>query len=145
MSPALVVDASIALKWVLPEHDSDLAETLLTHGAALHAPAFIFLETANVLWVKMRARMLTEKEARDSLRRLRSAPLVLWGGEEPLPETLSLARQLDHAVYDCAYLALALHLDGGYVTADRRFWRKARAKPQLAGRVLRLEDLTAAS
>jgi predicted nucleic acid-binding protein len=145
VSPALVVDASIALKWVLPEDDSELAERLLTDGAALHAPAFILVEIANALWVKMRARILTEEEARDILKRLRSAPLALWDGEEPLPETLSLARQLDHAVYDCAYLALALHLDGGYVTADRRFWRKARAKAQFAGRVLRLEDVATGS
>ena len=45
-----------------------------------------------------------------------------------LPASLEWAHRLDHAVYDCAYLALALHLDGTYVTAERRFWQKARAR-----------------
>jgi predicted nucleic acid-binding protein len=59
-----------------------------------------------------------------------------------LPTTLSVAKFLDHAVYDCAYLALALHLDARYVTADQRFWRKTQGRPELADRVLRLADLT---
>jgi hypothetical protein len=50
------------------------------------------------------------------------------------------AYRLDHAVYDCAYLALALHLDGAYVTADQRFWRKAQ-RPELNRRVLSLAEL----
>jgi predicted nucleic acid-binding protein len=59
-----------------------------------------------------------------------------------LPDTIALATTLDHAVYDCAYLALALQVDATYVTADRRFWRKTQGDPQLAGRVLLLRDLT---
>jgi predicted nucleic acid-binding protein len=140
-----VVDASVAAKWVVPEDGSECAERLVTGGASLHAPAFIFVELANVLWKRMRAGELEEAEATDLMARLRRAPLILWQGEEPLPETLSLAKELDHAVYDCAYLALALHLDALYVTADRRFWRKARARPRLAHRVLRLEHLAARS
>jgi predicted nucleic acid-binding protein len=75
------------------------------------------------------------------MARLRRAPLIVWQGEEPLPATLSLAKALDHAVYDCAYLALALQLNAIYVTADRRFWRKARAEPALAAHVQRLGDV----
>jgi predicted nucleic acid-binding protein len=54
---------------------------------------------------------------------------------------LEWARRLDHTVYDCAYLALALHLDGTYVTADRRFWQKARTDPDLHDRIALLSDL----
>jgi predicted nucleic acid-binding protein len=133
-----VVDASVAVKWVVPEEASEFAEQLVTGGALLHAPAFIFLEIANVLWKRRR---LEEAEAVDLMARLRRAPLTLWQGEEPLPETLGLAKQLDHAVYDCAYLALALHLDAVYVTADRRFWRKATRHRGLAGRVVLLREL----
>jgi predicted nucleic acid-binding protein len=138
---AFVVDASVAAKWAVPEDGSELAEYLVTSGALLHAPGFIFLELANVLWKRMRAGELEEAEASDLMARLRSAPLILWRGDEPLPDTLRLAKELDHAVYDCASLALALHLDAVYVTADRRFWRKAQATPALADRVLRLADL----
>ena len=144
MSSTFVVDASVALKWVLPEEQSDLAEELVAGGASLHAPAFIFVEIASALWKKMRAGGLEEEQAVVRLARLRRAPLVLWQGEEPLPVTLALARQLDHAVYDCAYLALALELDGVYVTADRSFWRKTQAYPRLRDRTLLLRDLARA-
>ena len=141
MRSTLVIDASVALKWVLPEEESELAEVLLDGGAALRAPAFVFIELTNALWFQMRAGKLDATEAAGCLRDLREAPLELWDGEEPLPATLEWAHRLDHAVYDCAYLALALHLDGTYVTADRRFWQKARARDALRDRVVLLSNL----
>ena len=140
MTPRFVVDASVALKWVLPEEDSELAEGLLDGGATLRAPAFIFVELANALWFHVRSGRLDTAEAACCMRDLREAPLDLWSGEEPLPATLEWAHRLDHAVYDCAYLALALHLDAAYVTADRRFWRKATARHDLSDRVVLLSD-----
>jgi predicted nucleic acid-binding protein len=136
-----VVDATVALKWVLPGEDSELAEGLVDRGATLCAPAFVFVELANALWFQMRTGKLSAAEAAGCLSDLRHAPLQLWDGEEPLPSTLELAHQLDHAVYDCAYLALALHLDGAYVTADRRFWQKASARAELRERVVLLSGL----
>jgi predicted nucleic acid-binding protein len=141
LTSTLVVDASVALKWVLPEEDSELAEALLDRRPGLHAPAFIFVELANALWFQMRAGKLDAAEAAGCMRDLREAPLQLWDGEEPLPSTLEWAERLDHAVYDCAYLALALHLDGTYVTADRRYCQKARARDELRDRVVLLSDL----
>ena len=141
MTPTLVVDASVALKWVLPEEDSELAEGLLDGGSTLRAPAFVFVELANALWFHVRAGKLDATEAAGCMRDLREAPLDLWDGEEPLPAALEWAHRLDHAVYDCAYLALAIHLGAAYVTADRRFWRKANARDDLQDRVVLLSDL----
>ena len=59
--PTLVVDASAALTWVLPENDSELAEGLLDRGAALCAPAFVFVALANALWFQMRAGSRTHR------------------------------------------------------------------------------------
>ena len=142
MRSPLVVDASVALKWVLPEEDSELAEDLLDRGLALHAPAFVFIELANALWFQMRAGKLNATEAAGCMRDLREAPLELWEGEEPLPATFELAQRLDHAVYDCAYLALALQVGGTYVTADRRFWQKARTRAELHDQTVLLSDLS---
>jgi predicted nucleic acid-binding protein len=141
MNDRLVVDASVATKWLVPEDDSELADALLASMVQLHAPAFMAMEVANVLWLKLRRGELEEAKARASLAYLRKIPWAAWQGEEPLPATLSLATVLDHAVYDCAYLALALHLDAHYLTADTRFWRKTQSRPELAGRVVRLVDL----
>jgi predicted nucleic acid-binding protein len=141
LTRTFIVDASVALKWVLPEEDGEVAERLLDGGAALQAPAFIFVELANALWFHLRAGKLNTAEAAGCMRDLREAPLELWDGEEPLPATLEWAHRLDHAVYDCAYLALALHREAAYVTADRRFWKKANARDDLRARVILLSDL----
>jgi predicted nucleic acid-binding protein len=109
--------------------------------ASLRAPAFVFDEPANALWFQMRAGKLESAEAAGCMNDLRQAPLELWDGEEPLPTTLEWAHRLAHSVYDCAYLALALHLNGTYVTADRRFWQKARAHGDLRDRTVLLSDL----
>jgi predicted nucleic acid-binding protein len=89
----------------------------------------------------MRAGKLSAAEAAGCMRDLREAPLGCWDGEEPLPSALEWAHRLDHPVYDCAYLALALHLDGTYVTADRRFWQKAGNHEGVRGQVILLSDL----
>lgn len=141
MNGRLVVDASVATKWIVPEDDSELADLLLTSTARLHAPAFLAMEVANALWLKMRRGELDDAKARASLEYLRKIPWAAWQGQEPLPATLGLAKELDHAVYDCAYLALAVHLDAVYVTADERFWRKTERHPEFAGRVVLLREL----
>jgi predicted nucleic acid-binding protein len=137
----LVIDASVALKWLTPEEDSDRAVGILDLGAELHAPAFLFMELANALWAQIRGGKANASGASAALDDIRSGTLRIWRGEEPLPGTIDLAARLDHAVYDCAYLVLALHLDAVYVTADRQFQRKAVRHPDLAGRVVLLREL----
>ena len=97
------------------------------------------LVVANALWRKMRQRMLAEIEAQASLGWLHSLSLILWRGDESLAKALSLARRLDHTLYDCAYLALAQHVDARVVTADRRFWNKTQQNDDLRGPVVMLE------
>ena len=50
-SERLVIDASVAVKWVVPELVSERAERLLDHG--LVAPDLLFAECANLLWEKV--------------------------------------------------------------------------------------------
>ncbi len=116
---AWVVDASVAVKWLVQEEGSEAAAAL--RGDELHAPDWILVECANVLWAKARRRELTWDEAEAGLDLLREAPLVLASGRELVGEALALARELAHPIYDCLYLALALGLDAPLVTADRRF------------------------
>jgi len=57
----LVINASGAVKWVFPEHDSNRAGLLLDHS--LVAPDLLFAECANILWRKVRRIELTKKQA----------------------------------------------------------------------------------
>jgi predicted nucleic acid-binding protein len=50
----LVVDASVVIKWFVPEPGSAAARQLLGQDHEFYAPDFLFAETANVLWKKFR-------------------------------------------------------------------------------------------
>ncbi|HKS89888.1 MAG TPA: type II toxin-antitoxin system VapC family toxin, partial [Stellaceae bacterium] len=53
---------------------------------------------------------------------LRIAPIVSVALEAHLESALKIALQLEHPIYDCLYLAVALHHNTNVVTADRRFF-----------------------
>lgn len=116
-----MVDASVALKWVLDEAGS-LAAAELLDGRRLFAPPLLATEVANALWVVARRGQITGGEAEDALDLILRAPFQPLPSGLKLPlRALELARLLDHPVYDCIYLALAITLEWPVITADRRF------------------------
>lgn len=117
----IVVDASIALKWVLQETGSEAAEKLLENDLA--APSLWLLEAGNALWRRTAREELTPAEAAERLAVLTKAPVASVPLEQDLPEAMRLGLQLNHPVYDCLYLALAKRLGTYVVTADTRFGR----------------------
>jgi len=140
MIQAAVVDASVAVKWVVPENGSDRARSLAQ--AKLEAPDLLFVECANILWKKVRLGHLTRREAADCLRLLLAMPVALAGSRELLDSALRLSLELDHPVYDCLYLALALQRRFPLVTADEKLAKAARKQRNLAASVVLLSDLT---
>ena len=129
----LVVDASVALKWVLDEPDAAAADTLLDE--TLIAPSLWLVEAANALWKRAQRRELTPDEAAERLAELANAPVVTTPLEADLPAALALASELGHPVYDCLYLALAVREDAQVVTADSRFVQAVARSPSHTGRV----------
>ena len=136
----LVVDASIALKWVLNERDSAAAEAVLA-GHRLAAPDLLVVECANALWARIRRRALSPAEARAAFSDLIAVDIDYEADHGLTAAALSLAADLDHPVYDCTYLALALERGCQVITADRRFAAAVNAHPFHAGRVRLPADL----
>jgi predicted nucleic acid-binding protein len=128
----IVIDASVAVKWVLSEKGSDAADALLDQD--LMAPGIWLAEAANALWREARTGGISTEEASARLAELLNAPVASLPIEPHLEPALRLAMELGHPVYDCIYLALALHHQTHVVTADRRFAAAASAPP-LAGAV----------
>ncbi|TKW65447.1 MAG: type II toxin-antitoxin system VapC family toxin [Paracoccus denitrificans] len=143
VSGPCVVDASTALKWVLQEEGSVAAVTLLD-GRPLYAPPLIYIEVANALWSAVRRQRLLPEEAADALDLITRAPLRQAGEDASLAaRALQLSLLLDHPVYDCSYLALAIRHKVPVVTADRRFVRAAAAVAEAAPFVRLLSDSAA--
>ncbi len=132
----LVIDASVAIKWVIEEDGTPEAMSLRRHR--LFAPELLVAECANVLWKKTRRRELTPDEARLAARLLQRADVELAPMRALLEPATELAIAMDHPAYDCTYLALAESLSCDLVTADR----KLSAKPMPLGYKSRLLALT---
>ena len=115
----VVVDASVALKWVLSEAGTEAA--LALRGEELIAPSLWLAEATNALWRGVRLGELTLAEAAEFLDELIKAPVASLPMEPHLHAALALAVEFQHPIYDCIYLALALQQDTRVVTADRRF------------------------
>src|SRR4051794_29802624 len=135
-----IIDASVVLKWVLDEEDSDIAASLADWELA--APDLLMAECANVLWTKVRKKELTPEEVIERVQLLQSAPVELVPLETLVKEATRIALQLSHPVYDCIYLALAAHRDLPLVTADRGLVDAVRRdQGETTGRVLVLKEL----
>ncbi len=116
-----VVDASVAVKLLVDEPDSDAARELAASGHELHAPRLMASEVANTLWRKARIGEIEHADAGAAMALLRDMPLR-WNDDETVTaDAVRLALALDHPVYDCVYLALAHRIGATVVTADRRF------------------------
>lgn len=139
-----VVDASVALKWFMPERLSEAAGRLHPAKHSLSVPAFFWLEIGNVLAKKIRRRELTRDEGDYILDELRHLRLQRHADERLFRPAYALALQTQRSLYDCLYLALAEVIDGRMVTADRKFYAALMAGEQ-GRRVLWVEDLPAAT
>lgn len=125
-----IVDANIAIKWVIPESDSNDALALLDHG--ILAPDLLLPECLNVLWHKRVKQELDEAESDVALTALAAAP-IQWLPVAPMMKTvLDLAVRLKHPAYDCTYLAAAIHVGVPMVTADGEFVRRLRRDDAVA-------------
>ncbi len=116
----VVIDASVAVKWVLRETGSDAADALLDDHDLI-APDLWLAEAGNALWRRARIGEITANEANVRLSELRNAPVASHAIEPHVDQALNLAIELGHPVYDCLYLALAARHMTHVVTADRRF------------------------
>ena len=135
----LVIDASIAVKWVIEEHNTPEALTL-RQKAKLIAPELLVAECANILWKKVKREELLKQEALLAARLLQGAEIELLPTRSLFEAATRMSIEIDHPAYDCLYLALAVEKECPFVTADERFLRKLHQGRQhkLRGRAISL-------
>ena len=130
---SVVIDASVALKWVLDEPGKEAADALLEEE--LIAPSLWLLEAANALWRRSQRGEISGEEAKERLTELFNAPVTTATIEDDLLAAAELANVLGHPVYDCLYLAMAIRENTHVVTADIRFHAVVDKSPTLKGAV----------
>ncbi|WP_417230169.1 type II toxin-antitoxin system VapC family toxin [Brevundimonas sp.] len=128
-----VLDASIALAWLLPDEESDTAEKVmvLARRSGAIAPALFPLEVANALRSNLRRGRLDATYRDAALDQLDKASVARdLEAYDPavLRETVRLSDKHDLTVYDAAYLELALRHDAPLGTLDDDLRRAAGAE-----------------
>lgn len=116
----LIVDASVAAKWVLPETDSAKAVALRTSDSDLLAPSLVAVELGNAIWKSVARGDTAQSDASHMLKVAVAHFNRLIPSEDLLDDAMSLAITLNHPIYDCFYLALAERERAPLVTADKR-------------------------
>jgi predicted nucleic acid-binding protein len=119
---AFVVDASIAVKWVIEEEGTAAALALRQRGRLI-APELLVAECANIIWKKNQRSEISKEQALLAARLLQSVDMELVPTRSLLASATEIAIELDHPAYDAVYLALAVARDCRLVTADARLLR----------------------
>lgn len=122
MSEKVVVDASVAIKWLVPEQDWAVARRLFGTRTPI-APQLILAECSNILWKKLRRGELTRSEVVEAAEKIAGLEVNLASLQDLMAPATELAVYLDHPAYDCFYLALAVVENSPLVTADDRLLR----------------------
>jgi predicted nucleic acid-binding protein len=127
----LVIDASVILKWYLP--DEEFAQKALnilgghvSGDIALYAPTILPYEILNALIVAERMGRVNEEVTKNAFNAFLDLEINFLNPFLDYRGILSLARSFDRSVYDASYLAVANKRDTDFVTGDRRLFNAVR-------------------
>jgi predicted nucleic acid-binding protein len=124
----VVVDASVAVKWFVPEIYSAQALRFLDAGFRHHIPAILHTEVGQTIWKKVHQRKeIVPADGRSILRALLVTPFEVHAVTPLLEPAFDIALTTGRTVYDSIYLALAVALGCKLVTADHKLCNALRA------------------
>lgn len=123
----LVIDASVAAKWVLSPAGETLVDEaldLLDRYAAATVrfvvPDLFWAELANILWKAVRTGRIPRERAEAGLKAMTSRGFPTVSSWQLVERALKIAITLDRTVYDSIYIALAVDSSAILVTADEK-------------------------
>ena len=141
LRPALVVDASVGIKWFLEEEHGFLADRLIAGNRyRLNVPDLFLAEMGNILWKRCRIGEIETRKAKKILTELGKYSIKVWPIQHYALSAVDLAAATGRTYYDCLYLALGMAIDAPFVTADKKFWNSLKDTP-LAKHVCWIEDM----
>lgn len=130
-----VVDASVVIKWFVPEIHSDAARRLLAETHQYLSPDLLFPEVGNAIWKKVRRGELTAEAGQRLVVDIASIAVETVSTRGLMIDAHALAVATGLTVYDAMYLALAVRLRTAMITADDRLSRIVAAHPMTAAHV----------
>jgi len=128
---SLVIDGSTALSFLMSDEQAPRALDALDaleRGVPTMVPQHWPLEVANGLLMVERRKRATQADVTEALNVLLSLPIEIDGetARRAAAETTALARQYGLAIYDAAYLELAMRRGAALATSDTELARAAK-------------------
>ncbi|MHA1593438.1 MAG: type II toxin-antitoxin system VapC family toxin [Candidatus Baldrarchaeia archaeon] len=128
-----VVDASVVVKWFIPEDYSDIAFEILERykngTLELYAPDLFRLEVASALRKYTLRKIIDQKIALESLDTLKEIDIrtinVDW---KILEEALRYATENPVTVYDAIYIICTRKINASLITADEKLCNAIKRK-----------------
>jgi predicted nucleic acid-binding protein len=117
---AYVLDASVLAALYVDDPATEQSEAALARVERdqLHAPDFVVLEVANVLWKRVRRDELHAEDAMAAIADLSAASFQFHPIGGLVAQSLALALSHGFTAYDATYVALATRVGGIVMTND---------------------------
>ncbi len=116
----LVIDASVAIKWLVPEDLRQEALALVRMEFELIAPDILIPEIGNIAWKKQARGEIDLQQSQLIGNRIGAYFHEIVPSDSMISNALDIAITLKHPIYDCFYLACARQRRAPLVTADTR-------------------------
>jgi predicted nucleic acid-binding protein len=123
-----VIDASVVIKWFIPEPHKEQADKVLTgltnESLDLIAPDILVAEVGNALWKRSALpHQLSSIEAADSFEDFLGLDIRLHSSTALARHAYALAVSEKRAIYDMIYVTLAKERSCPLITADEKLFR----------------------
>ena len=115
----IVIDASVAVKWFLPEPMSDAADAILDDDVVRVAPEHILVEVGQALLRAWRANGITLDAVQKAMDAVGEV-VQLTSTRDFATRAVAIAAEASCTNYDALYVAVADTLGGTLLTADDR-------------------------
>jgi predicted nucleic acid-binding protein len=123
----VVVDASVAAKWFLPEDGEPLAAPAIAlldkydnEEVRFVVPDLFYVETASAIWKAVRKGRVPLAFGEQALVLLTQRKFPTVPSLKLLDKAFPIATAHGRSVYDCLYVALAAQTNSQLITADER-------------------------
>ncbi len=135
MRETLVLDCSVAAKWILHEPDREPALRLFDRHVSgqvlLIAPDLLLAEFASLLAKRHRRKELSREQAGHAFHLMARSSPKLFHTRPLIPHAMDLALRHQMSLWDCVYIALAIEQNCAFITADQRLFRTGRPRHQV--------------
>jgi predicted nucleic acid-binding protein len=135
-----VVDASLVVKWFIPEVHAVAAGRWLAAPHEYVAPDLLFPEAGNVIWKKVRRGELSVAQGRQLVSHIARVAVDTVDTRSLFEDAVAVAMAANVTVYDAMYVTLAVRLDTQLITGDDRLVAWLEEHRLLQRHVRRLQD-----